>query len=123
MPATPGTYHFRLYSQDLYDQLQAVSNTVTVSAPSTFALTVVANSSLGGRVSGPGIDCGADCSENVSSGSNVQLTAIPSSSYWRFNGWTGACSGNNTVCTINNITAPVSATALFVPRAFIYKEF
>ena len=123
MPATPGTYHFRLYSQDLYDQLQAVSNTVTVSAPSPFTLSVVANSSLGGRVSGPGIDCGADCSENVSSGSNVTLTAIPSSSYWRFNGWTGACSGNNTVCTINNITAPVSATALFVPRAFIYKEF
>jgi hypothetical protein len=122
MPATPGSYNFRLFSNNSWSQL-ATSNTVTVNAPATYLLTVAANPGPGGRITGVGIDCGGDCSENVSAGSNVTLTAVPASSYWRFTGWGGACSGTSMTCNLLNVNANTNVTATFVPRAFIYKEF
>ncbi len=121
-PVTPGNYNFRLWDNDNILVQHAVSNTVTVTAPSTYTLTVNVNPVNGGRITGPGINCGADCSESVSAGSNITLTAVPSSSYWKFTGWSGACSGTSTTCNIT-VNADTSVTANFTPRAFIYREF
>ena len=121
-PVTPGNYNFRLWDNDNILVQHAVSNTVTVTAPSTYTLTVNVNPVNGGRITGPGINCGADCSESVSAGSNITLTAVPSSSYWKFTGWSGACSGTSTTCNIT-VNADTSVTANFVARSFIYKEF
>jgi hypothetical protein len=121
-PVTPGSYNFRLWDNDNILVQHAVSNTITVNAPSTYTLTVNAVTSLGGRITGPGINCGADCSESISAGANITLTAVPSSSYWKFTGWSGACSGTSTTCDIT-VNSDVSVTATFVPRAFIYREF
>lgn len=69
---------------------------VTVSgAPTTLSVNV--NGS--GRVTGQGINCGADCEENYSSGTYVSLTADPNPGY-KVDGWAGACTGNETTCNI-----------------------
>ena len=41
-----------------------------------------------------GIDCGSDCSQDYVLNTQVTLTATPDSG-WQFDGWGGACSGNN----------------------------
>ncbi len=97
--------------------------TVTVTAPSTNTLNVSANPGPGGRITGTGINCGSDCSENVTAGSTVTLTAVPASSYWRFTGWGGACTGTSLTCSVTVNTNPTTVSATFVPRSFIYREF
>ncbi len=49
-----------------------------------------------------GINCGIDCSENYTSGTNVQLTAAPDTGSV-FTGWSGSCSycGSAQTCTIS----------------------
>lgn len=52
--------------------------------------------SVGGRVAGPGIDCGAgstDCDEAFSSATSLTLQALPSTGY-EFLAWSGACAGS-----------------------------
>ncbi|MDR2032676.1 MAG: InlB B-repeat-containing protein [Azoarcus sp.] len=79
-------------------QTQAVRRTLTVQR--------VGN----GTVSGQGISCGTDCSEQYASGSKVTLTAAPASGYI-FSGWSGACSGSAATCTVTlNANASVTAT-------------
>ena len=77
-------------------------------------LLTVARSGLGGgRVLGPGIDCGGagdDCSELFLDGSVVNLAAIPDTGS-TFGGWTGCDSTSGTSCdlTINGATRKVTA--------------
>jgi hypothetical protein len=47
----------------------------------------------------PGIDCGSDCSENYPANSSVTLTASAATGT-TFTGWSGACSGSGTTCTL-----------------------
>ncbi|RMH45088.1 MAG: hypothetical protein D6689_00750 [Deltaproteobacteria bacterium] len=54
-----------------------------------------------------GIDCGVQCSESYATGQQVVLTATGS-----FLGWSGACTGSGTVCTVV-MDAPKSVTATF----------
>ena len=57
-----------------------------------------------------GINCGADCSENYSSGTNVTLTAA-SAVGSTFSGWSGGgCSGTGTCVVTMNSAKTVSAT-------------
>ncbi len=65
--------------------------------------------------------CGTDCTKSYAQNSTVTLLAVPSSAYWKFNGWFGDCSGTG-LC---NLTVDVSktVTAIFVPRSFNYQEF
>ena len=56
------------------------------------ALTI--ESSVGGKVTGPGIDCGDDCGQSYLHGTDVALTATPINGY-RFVSWSGSCAGNN----------------------------
>lgn len=91
--------------------------TVTVSFVRQAPLTVTRDGSGAGSVtsSPSGIDCGADCSEIYDSGTQVTLTATPSSGSV-FAGWTGGgCSGTGQcVTTVDDATA---VTATFASAA------
>jgi len=62
-----------------------------------------------------GINCGADCTENYSSGTPITLTATPLVGS-RFTGWSGGvCSGTEKTCIVamsstRNVTATFTAT-------------
>lgn len=46
-----------------------------------------------------GITCGGDCSESFFPGNSVTVTAVPSPGM-NFLGWSGACQGTNSTCTL-----------------------
>ncbi|WP_440223422.1 InlB B-repeat-containing protein [Dokdonella sp. MW10] len=53
------------------------------------------------------------CSPNpVASGGDATCTATPDAGQ-TFTGWTAGCSGTNPVCTLTNVTAPVTVQAAF----------
>lgn len=67
----------------------------------TYALTV--NKIGQGTVtsSPAGISCGSDCGENYNSGTVVALTATPAAG-WKFDGWSGACTGATCSVTMSS---------------------
>jgi hypothetical protein len=81
--------------------------------PSTFPLSVSVTGN--GTVTGGGLNCGVGgsvCSQNVTAGFSVTLTATPESGS-TFTGWGGACSGSSKTCTVTmssarNVTATFS---------------
>lgn len=77
----------------------------------SYGLTVSLNGS-GSVASAPaGIACGADCSEAYASGTSVTLAAAPGTGYI-FGGWSGACAGTGSSCTLS-MTAARSVAASF----------
>jgi len=58
-----------------------------------------------------GINCGSDCSETYDVVTGVTLTATPSGSAV-FAGWSGACTGTSTTCTLT-MNGPKLVTATF----------
>ena len=87
------------------------SNPFTVTVPS-FTLTV-AKSGAGTVTSNTGgINCGASCSAQFTSGATVQLTATPSSGS-SFGSWAGCGSSVGNVCTVA-MDAAKSVTATFI---------
>jgi lysophospholipase L1-like esterase len=76
------------------------------------SLTVVKGGAGSGTVtsSPTGINCGATCSANYTSGTSVTLTPAAASGSM-FASWSGACTGTGT-CTVS-MTAPRSVTATF----------
>ena len=95
--------------------------TSTQSPASGFVLNV--SKSLGGNVtsSDSRINCGSTCSAVYAAVTNINLVATPVSSYWKFVGWSGDCSGTG-VCVLN-INAPKTVNAVFNLRSFNYSEF
>jgi uncharacterized repeat protein (TIGR03803 family) len=89
------------------------SQSVTAAFAANYALAVSVIGSPGGRVtsSPSGIDCGATCSAGFSPMTQVTLTATPDAG-WGFAGWSGACSGMGTSCTVT-LNANASASASF----------
>jgi lysophospholipase L1-like esterase len=89
---------------------QALGNTTP-----TFALSVTkagSSPSSGTVVSSPtGISCGSTCSASFASGTSVTLTAAAVSGS-AFAGWSGACSGSASTCTVS-MTQARSVTATF----------
>ena len=81
----------------------ATGGTVSMSCtPTTLhALTVVkAGTGTGTVTSNPaGISCGTDCAQEYATGREVTLTATPDGAN-TFIGWTGACTGSATTCTL-----------------------
>jgi hypothetical protein len=77
--------------------------TLTATGEDTVPLTVTKSGAGGGTVSGDQITCGPICTEPVtrSSSSNptITLTAVPDSNSV-FSGWSGACSGTSSTCTV-----------------------
>jgi uncharacterized repeat protein (TIGR02543 family) len=58
-----------------------------------------------------GINCGNTCSAYFTNGTSVTLTASPSADS-TFSGWSGACTGTSTTCTVS-MTQNLSVTATF----------
>jgi uncharacterized repeat protein (TIGR02543 family) len=70
-----------------------------------------------------GINCGADCLESFNPGTYVTLNAVPDSDNSIFVGWSGACQGKATPCTLM-MTADLTATAEFIlKRTFDSSEY
>jgi len=68
--------------------------------PSKYTLSVV-RSGPGSVKSKPrGISCGTACSASFATGSSVTLTAKPANKKNVFLGWSGACSGTQSTCTV-----------------------
>src|SRR5207245_7885085 len=91
---------FRVVVSNSVSSATSNAATLTVNVP-RFTLTVTKQNILlgSGTVTGPGISCGADCSETYDSGTKVTLTATPS--FGVFAGWSGACSGILVnICTV-----------------------
>lgn len=89
----------------------------SVSPPSAFLLRVsvdLAGKGAGGQIASTprGISCGRDCTESYATGTLVQLTAAPKKGS-TFGGWTGACAGAASTCTIAMVDAR-SVHATFV---------
>lgn len=113
MPSTPESYNFRAFANGNINNLIVTSNAVTVSNPvSSFALNVVnAGTGSGVVTSNVGaINCGTTCTDNYSSGSNVNLTATPNPGS-TFTGWAGDCSGTG-VCGVT-MSSNINVTAHF----------
>lgn len=85
--------------------------------PPSYALTVTKSGTGSGAVtSAPaGVDCGATCTANFTSGTSVTLTSAPAAGS-TFAGWSGACTGATKTCTVS-VTAATAVTARFVPAA------
>jgi len=83
-------------------------------SPSSAIYTLTITTAGSGTVtsSAAGIDCGANCTANYTSGTSVTLTAAPAAGY-TFGGWSGACAGGNAACTVV-MNAAKTATAAFV---------
>ena len=88
--------------------------TATFNSPG-YALTVgKAGTGSGTVVSYPaGITCGSDCSEFYTNGTSVTLIAIADTGS-TFDGWSGACTGTTSTCTVS-MSAARSVTANFSP--------
>lgn len=79
----------------------------------TYTLTVTVNGTGTGTVtSNPaGISCKPTCSASFAAATQVKLTAAAASGSY-FAGWTGACKGTGTICTVT-VNSNLAATATF----------
>ncbi len=95
------------------DVSKTVAATFTSIVNPTVTLTVSKMGTGGGTVSSvpTGINCGTDCSEDYTVDTDVTLTATPASDA-SFTGWTGACSGTATTCSVRMSEAQ-TVTATF----------
>jgi hypothetical protein len=75
-------------------------------------VTVVKAGNGAGTVSGPGISCGADCSESEFDAKPVTLTAVPTVGS-RLTGFSGACTSPTSPCTFTPTGDSQSVTATF----------
>jgi hypothetical protein len=73
--------------------------TISQDAPPQYKLTVNKAGNGNGSVTGQGINCGSDCSEEYIENTQVTLTATPNTGS-TFVGWSGACSGTTTTCQV-----------------------
>jgi uncharacterized repeat protein (TIGR02543 family) len=75
------------------------------------SLTVSKDGTGSGNVTGNGINCGSTCTQALTQGTRVTLTANASADSV-FAGWTGACTGTTTRCQIT-LTEAQTVTATF----------
>ncbi len=91
----------------------AVSCTATFNSQAV--LTTAISPSGGGTVAGTGIACPGDCSETLTLGSNIVLTAMANSNY-SFSGWTNCDAPAANQCTMTmNADKQVTVVFLRVP--------
>jgi hypothetical protein len=80
-------------------------------------LTVTKSGNGAGTASGTGISCGADCTEPITPGTMVTLTATPSTGS-TFTGWSGGgCTGTGT-CQVT-VNADTTVTATFTLNQYL----
>lgn len=99
------------------DAAKTVTANFQSAAPTTYTLTVAKSGSGSGTVSSSpsGINCGTTCSASFNTGTSVTLTAAASTNNV-FAGWSGACTGSGTTCTLTMSQAQ-NVTALFTPSS------
>lgn len=102
-----------------------VSMTMARSTTATFtAITYtlsVTRAGSGSITSAPaGIACGADCTENYANGTSVTLTATPGTGYI-FGGWSGACAGTGSSCTVSMTAARSVAASFMATGPIVYQ--
>ena len=86
--------------------------------PLTVAITATDDTTSGAVVSNPGgINCGGTCEYAYPTTQTVTLEAVPKPAA-DFGGWTGACTGLTTSCTVTMSSAR-SAIATFVPAGTV----
>jgi hypothetical protein len=74
---------------------------LSLTGTGVFSLTVAQNPGGAGKITGPGISCPGDCTENhATSGAAVELTATPKEGY-RFVDWTGDVTGTGNPMIVN----------------------
>ncbi len=93
--------------------VRGVQSSAPLPPPTSFLLSVTNSGS--GTVTGTGISCGSDCSETYTAGTSVTLSASAAAGY-NFTGWSGACSGASSTCSVTmdaakNVTASFQVTA------------
>jgi uncharacterized repeat protein (TIGR02543 family) len=93
--------------------MSAAQSVTATFNPVSYGLTVTKTGTGSGTVtsSPAGISCGSDCSENYAAGTSVTLTAAAATGS-TFAGWSGACSGSSSTCTVS-MSAAQSVTAGF----------
>jgi hypothetical protein len=91
------------------------SNSVTATFTTPVYLLAVSPVPTNGTVTGPGINCGGDCSESFASGTPVTLTAGPAVGY-QVGTWTGCASVSGNQCTVT-MTQARTVSVTFVPVA------
>ncbi len=107
-------------SQTAANPTSSASRSFTVStagaAPTTHLLSVAKTGSGNGTVtSNPGgINCGADCSQSYTAGTEVALAATPAAGS-SFTGWSGACSGTSSCSVTMSDSRSVSAGFDLIP--------
>jgi phospholipase C len=94
---------------------------VTPEATTSYPLTVkISGAGAGTITSSPSaINCGTACSAKLKSGTSIKLTETPKSGS-KFAGWSGACSGTSSTCTIS-LKAAKSVTATFNSTTVYFK--
>lgn len=97
------TYYYRVTAYNSAGASSAEISQATPLANTAYNLTVRKSGSGSGAVTGVGvgvgIDCGSDCTESISAGTPLTLTATPTSDSI-FAGWTDCDSSNDTSCTL-----------------------
>ncbi|OGE81600.1 MAG: hypothetical protein A3E98_04165 [Candidatus Doudnabacteria bacterium RIFCSPHIGHO2_12_FULL_48_11] len=95
---------------------QSVTAVFNLLPAGTYNLSVSKTGTGSGTISGPGINCGSDCSESYTDGTNVNLTANPAGDS-EFVRWSGDCtSANPNNCSVR-MDRFRSVTAEFRRRA------
>ncbi|MCA0174979.1 MAG: hypothetical protein LCH73_01620 [Proteobacteria bacterium] len=95
------------------DQDRTVSASFTPVAGNTLALSVTVTGNGSVQSEPAGIDCGTTCTANYPTHTSVTLTATPAAGQ-SLQGWSGACSGQATTCTVT-MDAAQSVDVTFVP--------
>ncbi len=113
--ANPGVYEARVVATSA-GLAATCPRTITVLA-SAFLLRATVAGSGTGTISGDGIACPGDCSEQYEPGRSVTLTAAPTGGS-TFAGWSGDCSGTGT-CTLT-MDGDRSVTATFNPPPTLF---
>jgi hypothetical protein len=84
----------------------------------SYTLSVTNSNTTAGTITSDktGINCGTSCSASYNHGTVVVLTATPATNYYKFTGWSGACTGTGTCSLTMDAVKSVSAT--FVQATF-----
>lgn len=100
------TVHAQAYSLAEIDLISRYLATVGAVAPSSFKLTVAKTGTGKGTItsSPSGINCGSTCSKTYTKTTSVTLKAAVTSGSV-FAGWSGACTGTATSCTVSVASA------------------
>lgn len=110
--ATPGVYEARVVATS-GGSAATCPRVITVLA-SSFHLDVSLLGTGLGRVTGQGIDCPGDCSEDYAPGTSVPLS-LQLTGGTLFGGWGGDCSGTGTCTVTMDANRSVSATLIAPP--------